>query len=49
MNCLAEESGTPIKVDAYIGKYQNKEIKRITNNVDRLLVSSYETSPKKSF
>lgn len=49
MNCLAEESGTPIKVDAYIGKYQNKEIKHITNNVDRLLVSSYKSSPKKAF
>ena len=49
MNCLAEESDTPIKVEAYIGKYQNKEIKHITNNVDRLLISSYESSPKKAF
>lgn len=42
MNLLAKDSKHPIKVEAYIGKYQNNEIVNITKNVDRLLVSSYE-------
>ena len=49
MNCLAEESDTTIKIEAYIGKYQNNEIKHITKNVDRLLISSYESTPKEAY
>ena len=49
MNLLAKDSKHPIKVEAYIGNYQNNEIVNITNNVDRLLVSSYEKTIADTF
>ena len=49
MKLLAKESEIPIIVEAYIGNYSKKEIKNIARSVDRLLVSSYEKSTRKSF
>lgn len=49
MKLLAEASKDKILVEAYIGKYQKKEIERIIMNVDRLLVSAYAKTPKESF
>lgn len=49
MKLLASESNHKIIVEAYVGKYQKKEINNIVKNVDRVLVSAYGKNPYSSF
>jgi hypothetical protein len=49
MKLLAEEESHPIKIEAYIGKFKESEVLRISNHVDRLLIAAYVENPNKSF
>lgn len=46
MKKLAKESKHPIKIEAYVGKFNSTEINKICNYVDRLLVHVYVRKPQ---
>ncbi|MFY9241437.1 MAG: hypothetical protein WAO74_00265 [Polaribacter sp.] len=49
MSLLTKESTKKIKVEAYLGNFKADEIKNITKHVDRILISGFANTPKKSF
>jgi hypothetical protein len=49
MKLLADEISHPIKIEAYIGRFRQEEVLKISNHVDRLLIASYVNNPDKSF
>ena len=49
LKLLAEESNTKIKTEAYLGNFHSKEIHKISEHADRILVSGYANTPEKSF
>ncbi|TXD52569.1 hypothetical protein [Polaribacter sp. IC063] len=49
MKLLANESKQLIKVQAYVGQYNNKEIRQILKYTDQVLISAYARTAKKSF
>tara|TARA_R110001592_G_scaffold10314_5_gene53762 strand:- start:3154 stop:4071 length:918 start_codon:yes stop_codon:yes gene_type:complete len=49
MKLLAEEESHPIKIEAYIGKFKEGEVLKISNLVDRLLIAAYVENPNTSF
>lgn len=49
MKALADNSNHPIKIEAYVGKFEKHEINKIAKLVDRLLVHVYVRDPKKGF
>lgn len=49
MKTLAKKNSHPVKVEAYVGKFYQDEIHKISNYVDRLLVHVYVKSPLSGF
>ena len=49
LKLLAEESNSKIKTEAYLGNFHSKEIHKISEHADRILVSGYANTPEKSF
>jgi hypothetical protein len=49
MKLLAEEESHPIKIEAYVGKFKESEVLKISNHVDRLLIAAYVENPNTSF
>lgn len=49
MKLLAEESDTKIKTEAYLANFKSREINKISEHTDRILISGYANTAKKSF
>jgi hypothetical protein len=49
MRRLADEIAHPVKVEAYIGKFTEKEVQNVSDHVDRLLIHAYVKTPQESF
>jgi hypothetical protein len=49
MRRLADEIAHPVKVEAYIGKFTEKEVQNVSDHVDRLLIHAYVKTPQESY
>ncbi len=49
MKELAQELDNKIEIEAYIGNFNNEEVKQISEHIDRLLVHDYIKNPNRNF
>jgi hypothetical protein len=49
MKLVAEEESHSIKIEAYIGKFKESEVLKISNHTDRLLIEAYAEKINTSF